>query len=50
MVSSQQEEVFGVLDFVSQQKTNALYGLLSSIDVISQEKVVSISREASIFK
>ena len=37
MVTTQDEEVFGVLDFVRQQQTNGLQALLSAVDVVTAE-------------
>ena len=35
VVSAKQEEVFGVLDLVGQQKTNRLQALLASVHVVT---------------
>ena len=37
VVTTQDEEVFGVLDFVRQQQTNGLQALLSAVDVVTAE-------------
>lgn len=50
MVSSQQKEVFWVLDLVSQQQTDGLQGLLPSVYIVSKEQVVALWWKASIFK
>jgi hypothetical protein len=50
MVSSEQEEVFRILDFIGEEQTNCFQGLLSSINVISQEQIVAFRWESSIFK
>jgi hypothetical protein len=50
VVSSQKEEVLWELDFVSQQKADGLEALLSSVDVVSQEEVVSFRRESSVLE
>lgn len=50
MVSSQQKEVFWVLDLVSQQQADGLQGLLASVYIVPQEQVVALWWEASIFK
>lgn len=42
VVSSQQKEIFWVLDFVSKQKTNHFQGLLSSVNIISKEEVICL--------
>ena len=43
MVSSQKEEIFRILDFVWQKKNDTLDRMFSSIDIVSQEKVVWIT-------
>lgn len=50
MVSSQQKEVFWVFDLVRQQEADGLQGLLASVYIVSQEQVVALWWEASIFK
>ncbi len=50
MVASEQEKVLRVLDFVSQKQAYALDRLFSSVNVVSQEEVVSIARESSILE
>ena len=37
VISSQQKEVLGVLNFVSQQQTDGFQTILSSVDIISKE-------------
>ena len=50
MVASEEKEVFGVFDFVGQEKHNAFDGLLASIDIIPNEKIVVLAREPPVFK
>jgi hypothetical protein len=50
VVSSEQEEIFGILDLVSEEKAHCLEGLLASVNVITQEEVVGIGREATVLK
>jgi len=50
VVSSQQEEVFRVFNFVGQKKANGLKRLLTSIHIVSQKQVVCFWRETSILK
>jgi len=50
VISSQQEEVFRVFNFVSQQKANGLQALLPAIHIITKEEVVGIGRETTIFE
>ena len=50
MVSSQQEEVFRILDFVAEKQADGLDGLLFSVDIVSQEEIVSFGREDSILE
>ena len=50
MVASQHEEVFRVFDLEAKHECYCLNRLLSSIDVISQEQVVSFRRETSVLE
>jgi hypothetical protein len=50
VVSSQQEEVFRVLDLVSQEKADSLKRLFTSVDIIPEEEIISIRGETSIFE
>lgn len=50
MISPQQEEVLGIFDFVGQEETDGLQGLLPPVHIVPQEQVVALWREASIFK
>lgn len=50
MVATQDEEVFGVLDLVGEQKADGLERLLASIYVISKEEVVRLWRETTILE
>ena len=50
MISSQKEEILRIFDLISQQKANNLQAVLSSVNVISQEKVVGLRRVATILK
>ena len=40
MVTAQNEEILRVLDFIGEQQADGLQGLLSSVDVVTQEQVV----------
>lgn len=40
MVPPQDKEVLRVLDLIAYQKTERLYPLLSSIDIISQKQII----------
>jgi hypothetical protein len=37
MVTAQNEEILRVLDFIGEQQADGLQGLLSSVDVVTQE-------------
>lgn len=37
MVTTEDEEVFGVLDLVGEEKADGLEGLLASVDVVAEE-------------
>jgi len=50
VVSSEDEEVLWVFDLVGEQKADGLEGLLSTIDVISQEEIVGLWWESSILE
>ena len=50
VISSQNEEVLGVLDLVCQQEADGLEGLLATVDVIAEEKVVGLWREAAVLE
>ena len=50
MVTSKDEEVLGILDFVRKQQTNCLQGLLPSINVVSKEEVIGFWGESSVFE
>mmetsp|Transcript_5816 Transcript_5816/g.12256 ORF Transcript_5816/g.12256 Transcript_5816/m.12256 type:complete len:204 (+) Transcript_5816:632-1243(+) len=50
VVSTEDKEILGVLDFVSQQETNGFETLFSTVHVISQENVIGFRRKSSVFK
>lgn len=50
VVSSEQEEILGVLDLIRQQQADGFQRLLPSVHVIPQEEVVGFWGEAAIFK
>jgi len=50
MISSQDEEVLGVFDFVCQQETDGLQGLFTSINIVAEKEVVCFGREAAILE
>ena len=50
MVSPEQEEVLRVLDLVGEQEADGLQGLLPAVDVVAQEEVVGLGREAAVLK
>lgn len=50
MVTTENEEVFGVLDLVREEKADGFEGLLATVDVITEEKVVGFRREATVFE
>ena len=50
MITSEEEEVLGILDFVSKEETNSLKRLFASVNVISEEQVVGLWWEPSILK
>lgn len=50
VVSTQDEEVFGVFDLVCQQKADGLEGLLATVHVVTKEQVVCFRGEATVFE
>jgi hypothetical protein len=50
VVAAQDEEVFGVLDLVCQQKADGLEGLLAAVDVVTEEEVVCLRWEAAVLE
>ena len=50
VVAAQNEEVLGVLDLVCQQKADGLERLLATVDVVTEEEVVGLGREAAVFE
>ena len=50
VISPQQEEVFGVLDFVREQQAYNFQRLLAAVNVISQEQVVSLRTRTKVMK
>ena len=47
MISSQKEEIFGVLNLIGEQEADDLEILLPSVHVVSQEQVVRLRWEVS---
>lgn len=50
MVASEHEEILRVLNLVGKEQANALDGLFSPVNVVTQEQVVCVSRESSVFE
>ena len=50
VVASEEEEVLGVLDLVGEEQTDSFKGLLATIDIVPEEEVVGIRREATVLK
>lgn len=50
VVSTQNEEVLGVLDLVGKEKANGLERLLATVDVVTEEKIVGLRRETAVFE
>ena len=50
MVASQQEKVLLELDLVGEEQDDRLKRILSTVNIVSQEKVVCLRRETTIFK
>ena len=50
VVPTKEEEVLRVLDLVRQQQTDGLERLFAPVDIVTQEKIVGMTWELSIFK
>ena len=50
MISSQQEKVFRVFNFISEHQTNDLKILLASVNIVSEEEIIAFWWESSNFK
>lgn len=50
VVSTEDKEVLRILDLVREQKADGLQGLLATIDVIPEEKVVGLRRETTVLE
>lgn len=50
VVPTEDEEVLGVFDLVCEEKADGFEGLLATVNVVSEEKVVGFWREATVFK
>jgi hypothetical protein len=50
VVSAQDEKILGVLDLVRQQKANRLERLLPAVNVVAEEEIVRLGREAPVLE
>lgn len=50
VVSAQNEEVLGVLDLVRKEEADGLERLLATVDVVTEEEVVSLRGETAVFE
>lgn len=50
MVSSQDEKVFRVLDFIRQKQADSLKRLLASVDIVTKEKIIGFGGETTVLK
>ena len=50
VVAAKDEEVLGVLDLVREQQADALQAVLAAVDVVAEEEVVRVRREAAVLK
>jgi hypothetical protein len=50
VVATQDEEIFGIFNLVCEEEADSLKRLLSSINVVSKEKVVGLWWKSTIFK
>lgn len=50
MVTTEDEEVFGILDLVCKQKADGLQRLLASVNIVTEEEVVCLWWKAAVLK
>jgi hypothetical protein len=50
VVTTQNEEVLGVLDLVREEQADGLERLLTTVDVVTEEKVVGLWGETAVFE
>lgn len=50
VVSTQKEKVLRILDLVREKKAHSFKGHLSAVNIVSQEKIVGIWREATVLE
>jgi hypothetical protein len=50
VVATQNEEVLGVLDLVCEEQADGLERLLTTVDVVTEEKVIGLWGETAVFK
>ena len=50
VISSQNEKILGVLDFVREEEANALQTLRSAVYIVAEEQIVGVWREAAVLK
>lgn len=50
VVASQDEEIFGVFDLICEEEADSLERLLSSVNVVTKEKIVGFWWEPAIFE
>ena len=50
VIAAQHEEVLGVFDLITQQQTYRLERLFASVDVVPEEQVVRLGREAAVLE
>jgi hypothetical protein len=50
MVSTKHEEILWIFDLICEHKANGFYGLFSSIYIVSEEEIVSLSRKSCVLK
>lgn len=50
MITPKKEEVFRVFDFISKHERDALNGLFSSINIITKEEIVLITRITTVLE
>lgn len=50
VVTTKQEEIFRILDFVCEQETNSFERLLATIHIIAKEEIVCFGRKATVLE
>ena len=50
VVTTEDEKVFGIFDFVGEEETYGFERLLATVYIITEEQIVCFGRESAVFK